>query len=96
MTSYPVLQRASGPKTGELEVEIVERKGLGHLDTLCDNIMEEVAQALARMYVERTGAVCHFNCDKAMLVAGDVSQRCGGGSVKEPMRLIMGDRATTT
>jgi S-adenosylmethionine synthetase len=93
MTSYPVLQRATGPKTSELEVEIVERKGLGHPDTLCDSIMEQVAQTFARMYLERTGAVRHFNCDKAFLVAGNVNHRWGGGSVVEPMRLIMGDRA---
>lgn len=96
MMAHPVLQRAAGPKTSELEVEIVERKGLGHPDTLCDSIMEQVAQALARMYLERTGAVRHFNCDKALLLAGDVNHRWGGGSVVEPMRLIMGDRATTT
>src|SRR3990172_5254529 len=96
MTAYPVLQRAAGPKTSDLEVEIVERKGLGHPDTLCDTIMERVAQALARMYVERTGAVRHFNCDKALLVAGDVNHAWGGGSAIEPMRLIMGDRATLT
>src|SRR3990172_7329821 len=96
MTAYPVLQRAAGPKTSDLEVEIVERKGLGHPDTLCDTIMERVAQALARMYVERTGAVRHFNCDKALLVAGEVNHAGGGGSVSEPMRLIMGDRATLT
>ena len=96
MTAYPVLQRAAGPKTSDLEVEIVERKGLGHPDTLCDTIMERVAQALARMYLERTGAVRHFNCDKALLVAGDVNHAWGGVSVLEPMRLIMGDRATLT
>lgn len=95
-TSYPTFQRATGPKTSELEVEIVERKGLGHPDTMCDNIMERVAQALAAMYLDRTGAVRHFNCDKALLAAGDVRHRWNGGSVLEPMRLIMGDRATTT
>jgi S-adenosylmethionine synthetase len=92
----PVVQIAAGPRTGELEVEIVERKGLGHPDTMCDSIMEKVAQALARLYLERTGAVRHFNCDKALLAAGDVHHQWGGGAVKEPMRLIMGDRATMT
>jgi S-adenosylmethionine synthetase len=96
MMAHPVLQRAAGPKIRELEVEIVERKGLGHPDTLCDSIMEQVAQALARMYLERTSAVRHFNCDKALLVAGGVNHRWGGGSVVEPMRLVMGDRATMT
>src|SRR3990172_5293563 len=80
MMAPPVLQRAAGPKTSDLEVEIVERKGLSHPDTLCDSIMEQVAQALARMYLERTGAVRHFNCDKALLVAGDVNHRWGGGA----------------
>jgi S-adenosylmethionine synthetase len=94
--THPVVQVATGPRTGELEVEIVERKGLGHPDTLCDSIMEKVAQALARLYLERTGAVRHFNCDKALLVAGDVTHGFGGGAVIEPMRLIMGDRATMT
>jgi S-adenosylmethionine synthetase len=63
---------------------------------MCDSIMERVAQALAAMYLARTGAVRHFNCDKALLAAGDVRHRWNGGSVLEPMRLIMGDRATTT
>jgi S-adenosylmethionine synthetase len=90
-----ILQRAEGPMIRDLEVEIVERKGLGHPDTLCDNIMEHVAQALARLYLERTGAVRHFNCDKALLAAGRVDHRWGGGSVTEPMRFVIGDRATT-
>ena len=89
------LQRAGSPTIRDLDVEIVERKGLGHPDTLCDRIMEEVAQALARTYLERTGAVRHFNCDKALLAAGRVHHRWGGGTVIEPMRLVIGDRATT-
>jgi S-adenosylmethionine synthetase len=88
-------QAAVGPSIADLAVEIVERKGLGHPDTLCDQIMEEVARALAQMYLERTGAVRHFNCDKALLAAGRVDHRWGGGAVIEPMRLVMGDRATT-
>lgn len=90
-----ILQQAEGPSVPNLAVEIVERKGLGHPDTLCDSIMEHVAQALARLYLEQTGAVRHFNCDKALLAAGRVEHRWGGGAVIEPMRLVIGDRATT-
>jgi S-adenosylmethionine synthetase len=90
----PIVQTAAVPKTSDRAVEIVERKGLGHPDTLCDSIMERVAQRLARMYRERTGAIRHFNCDKALLVAGEARHRFGGGSITEPMRLLMGDRAT--
>jgi S-adenosylmethionine synthetase len=89
------IQQASGPKTVDLDVEIVERKGIGHPDSVCDAVMEDVSRALSRAYRERAGTVLHHNCDKAMLVAGQVELRWGGGRVLEPMRLVMGDRATT-
>jgi S-adenosylmethionine synthetase len=88
------LQEAGRPSVQDLAVEIVERKGLGHPDTLCDRIAEEVGQALARTYLDRTGAVRHFNCDKALLVAGRADHRWGGGTIAQPMRFILGDRAT--
>ncbi|MFQ5520894.1 MAG: methionine adenosyltransferase, partial [Candidatus Methylomirabilia bacterium] len=88
------IQPVTGPIAAELDVEIVERKGLGHPDTICDEVMERVSQALSRAYVERFGAILHHNCDKGLLVAGRVERRYGGGRVLEPMRLVIGDRAT--
>ncbi len=78
----------------EQKVEIVERKGLGHPDFICDSIMEEVSRALSREYLRLTGGMCHFNIDKGLLVAGGVERRFGGGRVIEPMKIIIGDRAT--
>lgn len=74
----------------------MERKGLGHPDTVCDLVMEKISQALSKAYMERFGRVLHHNCDKGLLVAGQVERRYGGGRVLEPMRLIIGDRATVT
>jgi S-adenosylmethionine synthetase len=76
-------------------VEIVERKGIGHPDTICDSIMERVSVELSRWYRDRFGRILHHNIDKAFLVAGQADVRLGGGRVTEPMRLIFGDRATT-
>jgi S-adenosylmethionine synthetase len=78
----------------EQEIEIVERKGLGHPDTICDSIMNEVSVNLCREYLERVGAIMHHNIDKSLLVAGEVEVRFGGGIIKKPMKLIFGDRAT--
>ena len=88
------IQPTKGLTAGELDVEIVERKGLGHPDTICDAVMEQVSQALSKAYVKRFGAILHHNCDKGLLVAGQVERRFGGGRVLEPMRLVIGDRAT--
>jgi len=79
----------------EQKLEIIERKGLGHPDTICDCIMNEVSVRLSKEYLEKVGQIMHHNIDKAMLVAGHVEIRFGGGSVTKPMRLIFGDRATS-
>jgi len=76
------------------KLEIVERKGLGHPDSICDAIMDQISVRLSEEYLERFDAIMHHNADKSLLVAGEVETRFGGGLVKEPMLLIFGDRAT--
>jgi S-adenosylmethionine synthetase len=78
----------------EQKLEIVERKGLGHPDCICDAVMDRVSVELSRAYLDKVGSIMHHNADKSLLVAGEVETRFGGGIVKEPMRLIFGDRAT--
>lgn len=89
-----VIEERQGRPAAEREVEIVERKGAGHPDTLCDGAMEAVAVALCRAYLEECGAVLHFNIDKGLLAAGKTELRFGGGEMVEPMRLFIGDRAS--
>lgn len=88
------IQQIHGPPTAAADVEIVERKGLGHPDTICDLVMERISQALSQAYLQHYGRILHHNCDKGLLVAGQVERRYGGGRVVEPMRLVIGDRAT--
>lgn len=76
------------------KLEIVERKGLGHPDSICDAIMDQISVKLSKAYLDKFGMIMHHNADKSLLVAGDVETRFGGGSVREPMLLIIGDRAT--
>jgi S-adenosylmethionine synthetase len=75
------------------QVELVERKGKGHPDSICDAIMEEISVALCGEYMATFGQIVHHNIDKGLLVAGRTSPRVGGGVVDEPMRLVFGDRA---
>ena len=74
--------------------ELVERKGIGHPDTICDSVMEAVCIDLCREYQSRFGHICHHNIDKGLLVAGRSLPKTGGGMMLEPMKLIFGDRAT--
>lgn len=74
-------------------VEFVERKGTGHPDTICDHLAEELARELATEYLAHTGAVQHFNVDKAILAAGSVSVGFGGGEHIRPSRLVLVGKA---
>lgn len=75
--------------------EIVERKGVGYPDSSYDAIYEQISVELSRAYQERFGRVLHHNIDKGLLVAGVSTPRLGGGKMVRPMRLLVGDRATT-
>jgi len=74
-------------------IEFVERKGTGHPDTICDRLAEELARQLAREYKNHTGAVRHFNVDKAILAAGSVDIGFGGGEHTKPSRLVLVGKA---
>jgi S-adenosylmethionine synthetase len=76
-------------------VEIVERKGIGHPDSICDGIAESVSRALSRLYLERVGRVLHYNTDETQLVAGSAAPAFGGGEVLEPIYLLITGRATS-
>ncbi len=76
------------------KLEIVERKGLGHPDYICDSIMDSISIRLSQEYLKKVGAIMHHNVDKSLLAAGEAETRFGGGIIKEPMLLVIGDRAT--
>ncbi|MCX7599137.1 MAG: methionine adenosyltransferase [Armatimonadetes bacterium] len=76
-------------------IEIVERKGLGHPDTICDSVAEELSRELCCYYLSQFGQVLHHNVDKALLVGGRTEVGFGGGVILEPMRLILSGRATS-
>ena len=92
--SHIVLDELKQKTLQEQRTEICERKGLGHPDTICDAIMDDISRALSQEYLKKIGSVMHHNVDKSLLVAGDVEVSFGGGKVLKPMLLVFGDRAT--
>lgn len=76
-------------------VEIVERKGLGHPDTICDALAEELSRNLCDFYLNNFGLVLHHNVDKALLWGGSSHTRFGGGEVTSPIELFLAGRATS-
>ena len=77
-------------------LEIVERKGLGHPDTICDALAEAFSKRLCRYYHEQFGLVLHHNVDKGLLFGGRSQPAFRGGHVLEPMEVYLVGRATTS
>ncbi len=76
------------------EIEIVERKGIGHPDTICDIAAEQVSIALSKLYLSEFGKIMHHNVDKALLVGGSTNPAYKGGRVLRPIEIIIAGRAT--
>jgi S-adenosylmethionine synthetase len=90
-----IVEALASTPVAHRRVEIVERKGIGHPDTMCDAAVEAVSLALNRMYLAELGAIPHYNIDKAFLIAGQCEKDFGGGRITQPMTFIIGDRATS-
>lgn len=78
-----------------LPVEIVERKGIGHPDTICDALAEELSRTLCRFYLDNFGLILHHNVDKALLWGGASQPAFGGGKITAPMEIFLAGRATS-
>ncbi len=76
-------------------VELVERKGLGHPDSIADGVSESVSRALCRMYLDEFGKILHHNTDETQVVGGGAEPKFGGGKITEPIYMLLVGRATT-
>jgi len=88
------LSLLDSPSPAAAPFEIVERKGTGHPDTICDALAEGLSHALCRFYLDRFGLILHHNVDKALLWGGAARPALGGGEVIEPIEIYVAGRAT--
>ena len=75
-------------------IELVERKCLGHPDSIADGIAESISRALCKAYLEEFGVVLHHNTDQGEIVAGESMPKFGGGRVLRPIFVLIDGRAT--
>ncbi len=88
-----IVEKMRGVPVQQSSVEIVERKGLGHPDTLCDRVAEELSIAFSGYYFKKFGRVLHHNIDKCLLVGGRSDVCFGGGEMTIPIQVIVVGRA---
>jgi S-adenosylmethionine synthetase len=87
------VEKLSGKYIEDIDIEMVERKGAGHPDSMCDNAAEALSRKLSNWYIEHFGTILHHNVDKAALVGGRSEPKFGGGVVVEPIYFALIGRA---
>ncbi|MBR1368076.1 S-adenosylmethionine synthetase [Methanocalculus chunghsingensis] len=78
----------------EQQIELVERKCIGHPDSIADGVAEAVSRALCCEYETYCDAVLHHNTDQGEVVAGASIPSFGGGKIVRPIYLLLTGRAT--
>lgn len=94
MHKYLLIAMITLQKYVRPQFEVVERKGLGHPDTLADGISEAISRDLCRQYLEEFGQILHHNVDKVLIIAGKSMPEFGGGRILLPPSVVVGGRAT--
>ncbi|MDL2246565.1 methionine adenosyltransferase [Methanobrevibacter sp. OttesenSCG-928-K11] len=79
----------------DLDIEIVERKGIGHPDSISDGVAESVSKALCNMYLDEFGGVLHHNTDEVQLTAGESNPLFGGGEILKPIDILLTGRGVS-
>ncbi len=97
MDKANMLVYSSGaPSVDDTEFEVVERKGMGHPDTLCDTIAEKISQAYSQYCLKCYGVILRHMVDKIALSGGSAQVKLGGGEMQKPIRLYLNCRFTRT
>ncbi|MEM3791458.1 MAG: methionine adenosyltransferase [Candidatus Micrarchaeaceae archaeon] len=86
---------SSHPLHSERKVEYVERKGIGHPDSLIDGIVDFTSNLLCRNYIEEFGTVLHHNVDKGLIIGGESRVGFGYGKIVKKIEVIVAGRATS-
>lgn len=72
--------------------EIIERKGIGHPDTIADNLAEELGRLLKEEYKIKYGSIQHYNVDKVLLASGKVDYE--KGVMTSPVNVVFAGQYT--
>ena len=96
MVSYVAVEPLDKKPVEQQEIEMVERKGLGHPDYIIDSACEEASILLSHYYFQEFGKILHHNLDKGLLVGGRAYNTFGYGRLEEPITIIIAGRASTS
>lgn len=73
-------------------LEVVERKSVGHPDSLADALANEVSISFSRYCLEHFGCILHHNVDKLYIGGGHFRNDFGSCERIKPIRVLTNGR----
>ena len=74
--------------------EIVETKGKGHPDNICDTLAEKISSNYSKYCIEHYGVILRHMIDKLSILGGGSKVKFGGGEMIAPIRVLINGRFT--
>lgn len=78
----------------ESEVEIIERKGLGHPDSIADQLADNFSRTYSNYTIKKFGVLLHHNFDKTAVLGGKSDVYFKKGALINPIRIMLNGRAS--
>lgn len=72
--------------------EVIERKGIGHPDTIADNLGEKLGSLLKETYKFEYEKVMHYNVDKVLVGSGKIDYK--KGKMIKPVNIVFAGQYT--
>lgn len=74
--------------------EVVETKGKGHPDNICDTLAEKISANYSKYCLKKYGVVLRHMIDKLSILGGGSIVKFGGGKMISPIRILINGRFT--
>lgn len=91
-----VVSTETRPLPDDTRIEIVERKGIGHPDTIADAIADRFCELYGAFSLAEFGDVAHHWVDKTMTIGGEAELQFGASRMVKPIRVLVVGKATRT
>jgi len=89
-----IVFKSGKPKINDSEYEVVERKGIGHPDNLCDAVAEKISVAYSTYCLKKYGVILRHMVDKVAILGGSSKVSFGHGEMTSSIRLLLNGRFT--
>ena len=78
----------------ERDFEVIETKGKGHPDNICDTLAEKISANYSKYCLEHYGVILRHMIDKLSLLGGGSKVTFGNGKIIEPIKILINGRFT--